>query len=396
MINTLLTRRVAEIIDRAHLEKALRAGKKLRVKLGIDPTAKELHLGHTVALRKLRQFQDSGHKAVLIIGDFTAQIGDPSGRSELRPQLSESQVKVNMKNYLKEMSKVVDIKKAEIRYNSEWYEDKGLGFYIELMSKFTVARTLERDDFQKRLKENRDISMLELQYPILQGYDSVAVRADVELGGTDQKFNLLMGRKVQKRFGMPIQDIVLLPLIEGLDGVRKMSKSYGNYIGLSEKALEVYGKIMSIPDDLMVKYFTYLTDASDEEIKQLERDRLSPTLASKTPKEWKSKLAMEIVGLYHGEKRAVEAQRDFEKKFGKAMRPGGVKADFEIKKKPGSYAIVELLVEGKLASSKSEARRKIKEGAVEVDGTKIVDETGRVEIGKSSLIRLGKRFLRIK
>src|SRR3990167_7601790 len=278
-MNTLLERGVEEIIDKEHLKERLKKGEKLRVKLGIDPTAKDLHLGHTVVLRKLKQFQDEGHQAVFIIGDFTATIGDPSGRDTLRPNLTSEQIKENMKNYLTEASKVIAIKKAEIRYNSEWYKDKGVDFLMDLTSKFTVARILERDDFQKRLKDDRDISLLEILYPILQGYDSFEVKADIELGGTDQKFNLLMGRKVQKRFGQAEQDIVTTPLIEGLDGVKKMSKSSGNYIGLSDEAVDMFGKVMSLPDDLMVKYFTLLTDVSQEDIELLKKDRLNSSIA---------------------------------------------------------------------------------------------------------------------
>ena len=393
-IKTILERGVAEVIEKDHLEKALRSGKKLRVKLGIDPTAKDLHLGHTVVLRKLRHFQKAGHKAILIIGDFTATIGDPSGRSELRPVLTEKEVKANMKNYLQEAEKVIDVQKTEVRHNSEWFEKKGLEFLISLTSKFTVARSMERDDFQKRIKEGRDVSMLEALYPMLQGYDSIEVKADVELGGTDQKFNLLTGRKVQRRYGFPEQDVVTVPLIEGLDGVRKMSKTYSNYIGLSEPPSEMYGKIMTVPDDLIYKYFLLLTDVPEKQIGFLRpENRFGMDF---NPKDWKEKLGLEIVGMYHGVKDAQKAKQTFDKKFGKGKSLMDVKADFELKKKPGSYPIVDILVEGKLASSKSEARRKIKEGAVEIDGAKIKDEQTIVKLTKGSLFRLGKRFLRIK
>ncbi|MBI4050691.1 MAG: tyrosine--tRNA ligase [Candidatus Doudnabacteria bacterium] len=394
-VDRLLTRGVEEIIDKKHLEGALKSGKKLRVKLGIDPTAKDLHLGHTVVLRKLRQFQELGHKAVLIIGDFTATIGDPSGRSELRPVLTEREAKTNMRGYLKEMGKAVDVGKAEVRYNSEWYKKKGLKFLIEITSKFTVARSLERDDFQKRIKEGRDVSMLEVLYPILQGYDSVEVKADVELGGTDQKFNLLTGRKVQRRYGLPKQDIITVPLIEGLDGVRKMSKSFGNSIGLSEKPLEMYSKIMSIPDDLVRKYFLLLTDVPEKELELLKPERRFENINFDF-KAWKERLGLEITDMYHDRKKAALAKAAFDKKFGKGKSLKDIQADFEIQKKPGKYAIVDLLVEGKLASSKTEARRKIKEGAVEIDGAQVSDEKKVVKITKGSLIRLGKRFLRIK
>src|SRR3989338_5702152 len=391
-ITTILSRGVDEVIEKSHLEQALRSGKKLRVKLGIDPTAKDLHLGHTVVLRKLKHFQNAGHQIVLIIGDFTATIGDPSGRNEQRPVLTEKEAKANMKNYLKEAGKVIDIKKTEVRYNSEWFKSKGMAFLIELTSKFTIARIMERDDFQKRIKDGRDVSMLEALYPILQGYDSVAVKADVEVGGTDQKFNLLTGRKVQRRYGMKEQDVVTVPLIEGMDGVKKMSKSYGNYIGLSESPQEMYSKIMSIPDSLIQKYFLLLTDVSEIELEPLNPLKKLENV-NFNPKAWKEKLGTEIVKLYHSVKDAEKAKPEFDNKFGKSK--GEIKADFELKKNPGSYAILDVLVEGKLAASKSEARRKIQEGAVTLNGSKIKDVDVSVKLTKGTLIRLGKRFLRI-
>ncbi len=391
-IKKILERGAKEIIDREHLEARLRSGDTLRVKLGIDPTAPDLHLGHTVVLRKLRQFQEAGHKAVFIIGDFTATIGDPSGRSELRPKLTEKQIKENMKGYLKEAAKVLDIKKAEIRHNSEWYKDKGIGFLMELTGKFTVARSLERDDFQKRLKEGRDVSVLEVLYPILQGYDSVEVRADVELGGTDQKFNLLMGRKVQKRFGHQSQDVMTVPLIEGTDGVRKMSKSYGNYIGLSEEPNEVFSKTMSIPDDLMAKYFLLLTDVGEEEIEQLKKDRLQPSVAETSPKEWKEKLAFEIVRLYHGEETAQKAKENFERVFSQGQLPEKIE---EFKMGQETMALADLLKRSGLAGSASEAKRLIDQKAVKVNNQAISDWGHEIKSG--DIIKVGpRRFLKIK
>lgn len=391
IIDKILGRGVEEIIEREHLEMRLRSGDKLRIKLGIDPTAPDLHLGHTVVLRKLRQFQEAGHKAIFIIGDHTAKIGDPSGRNELRPQLTEEQIKKNMRNYLKEAAKVIDIKKAEVKYNSEWYDKKDIAFLLELASKFTVARVLERDDFQKRIKEDRDIGMPEILYPLLQGYDSVEVKADVELGGTDQKFNLLMGRKVQKRYGFAEQDVMMTPLVEGLDGVRKMSKSLGNYIGLSEKPEDMFGKIMSIPDDLMVKYFLLLTDVSEEEIQRLRQDLLQPALASRPPKEWKEKLSLEIVRMYHGEKEAQKAKENFERVFSKGQLPEEMK-EFKV---DGIMTIVNVLQGSGMVASASEVKRLIEQKAIEVDG-KIVNDWGvNVEIG--SVVKIGShRFLKIK
>ena len=292
-ITKILSRGVESVIEKDNLQKRLIDGKILRVKLGIDPTAKDLHLGHAVILRKLRQFQALGHQIVLIIGDFTAMIGDPSGRSEMRKTLTQEQIQKNMSAYLEQAGLIIDINKTEVRYNSEWYKDKNALFFLDLASKFTVARSLERDDFQKRIKEGHDIALSELLYPILQGYDSIAVKADVELGGTDQTFNVFMGRKVQRRFDMPEQDIMTLTLLEGTDGVHKMSKSLGNYIGLTETPSDMFAKIMSIPDTLMPKYFLLLTDKD---------------MPDAPPKQAKQKLAHTIVSLFCSNTNADKAQ----------------------------------------------------------------------------------------
>lgn len=387
-INNLLNRGVAEIIDREHLEKRLGAGDVLRVKLGIDPTAPDLHLGHAVVLRKLAQFQDGGHKAVFIVGDFTAAIGDPSGRSEQRPALTRAEIKKNMESYVKEAGKILDIKKAEVRYNSEWYQNKDASFLMELASKLTIARALERDDFQKRLKEDRDISMLELYYPLMQGYDSVEVRADVELGGTDQKFNLLMGRRVQKKYGLAEQDVLTVPLLEGVDGVRKMSKSLGNYIGVSERPAEMFGKIMSIPDDLMVKYFILLTDVLESEIEQLRKDRLMPQRASRPPKEWKEELALEIVKTYHGNKAAKEAREEFQRIFAEGEAPSQLK---EVAISDDKIDAAELLVRTGLVSSKNEARRLVEQQGVRVDGRVVQDVKEEIIVKEGMVVQVGKR-----
>ncbi len=391
IMDKILSRGVEEVIEKEHLEKRLRRGDKLRVKLGIDPTARDIHLGHTVVLRKLRQFQDEGHTAVLIIGDFTALIGDPSGRNESRPALTEKQVKENMKSYLKDAKKILSSKKLEVRHNMEWYKNKKLDFFTELTSKFTVARSLERDDFQKRLKENRDISILELLYPILQGYDSVEVKADVEIGGTDQKFNLLMGRKVQKRFGTEPQDIITMPLIEGLDGVKKMSKSSGNYIGLSEGPNDMFSKIMSIPDDLMVKYFILLTDVSGEEIEQLKQDRLKPDTTERSPKDWKERLAFEIVKIYNGEIEAAEAKEEFKRVFSEGYLPENIK---EFKISGEGKHILEVLEKAQLADSRGEAKILVDQNAVTVNGEIVKD--WNYEVKKGDTLKIGPhRFLKI-
>ncbi len=384
-MDEILERGVEEIIEQDHLKKRLKNGDILRVKLGIDPTAKDLHLGHTVVLRKLRQFQDAGHQAVFIIGDFTALIGDPSGRSDLRPVLTPEQIRENLKNYLKEAGKVIDLKKAEVKYNSEWLGSQGPGFIMELASKFTVARMLERDDFQKRIKNDQDVGVLEIMYPILQGYDSVAVKADVELGGTDQKFNLLMGRKVQKRYGQPEQDIITMPLIEGLDGVNKMSKSLGNYVGLSDSPANMFGKIMSLPDGLMVKYFTLLTDVPPEEIEQLKKERKDlGTIPARSPKEWKERLAYELVRMYHGEKEAQQAQKEFSNVFSKGELPEDIQ-EFS----GAGRSILDFMADNNLTESRSEAKRLIEQKAVKVNSTSVTD-WGH-ELSKGDIIQVGPR-----
>lgn len=381
-MNTLLERGVEEVIDREHLKERLAKGEKLRVKLGIDPTAKDLHLGHTVVLRKLRQFQDAGHQAVFIIGDFTATIGDPSGRDTLRPSLNPEQVKKNMENYLLEAGRVIDVKKAEIRHNSEWYRNKGLDFFINLSGKFTIARLLERDDFQKRLERGVEISMLEILYPILQGYDSVEIRADLELGGTDQKFNLLMGRKVQKRFRQPEQDIITVPLLEGLDGAKKMSKSLGNYIGLSDEPGDIFGKVMSVPDGLMLKYFTLLTDVSQDDIELLKKDCLNPSLAKMSPKDWKKRLAFELVKMYYDEKKARMAREEFDKVFSRGELPE------ELGSYPG-HKLLDVFLKEWLNISHSQAKRLISQGAVSVNDEVVRDWAYIVREG--NIIRAGPR-----
>lgn len=348
------------------------------MKLGIDPTAPDLHLGHTVVLRKLKQFQDLGHKVILIIGDFTAQIGDPSGRSEERKPLTESQVKQNLKSYLAQASKVFDVKKAEIKYNSKWL-GKGLKELLEIARAATLQQILEREDFQKRMREGHQITYLEGFYPLLQGYDSVAIKADVELGGTDQKFNLLAGRRVQRHFGEKEQDIMTVPLIEGTDGVRKMSKSYGNYIGITEKPNEMFGKIMSVPDPLIDKYFTLLTDL--EKPKQLD------------PYHAKLLLAETIVGMYNSPAFARKAKENFLDTFSKRKIPAELA---ELKIGMRRIGVIDLLLRAGVPS-KSEARRLIVQGAVELNGKVKRDEYETLSLQGDDVLRVGKKiFFRIK
>lgn len=371
-IKKLLERGVEEIIEKEHLIKILGSGKKLRVKFGIDPTAPDLHLGHTVVLRKLKQFQELGHTAVLIIGDFTGQIGDPSGRTKTRVPLSEKEIKTNLKNYLKQAGKVLNLKKIEFRYNSKWFL-KNPRLLLELMSAISMVHALDRDDFQKRIKSGGDVTLLETLYSGLQGYDSVAVKADVELGGTDQKFNLLMGRRMQRHYGMPEQDIVTMPLIEGTDGVRKMSKSYGNYISITEKPNEMFGKIMSIPDILIEKYFVALTDV----------DIPPHTDAYKA----KILLAETIVGMYHSPAKAKKAKEEFWKVFSKKETPKEIQ---ELRIKNNELELMELLLQAGL-KSKSEARRLIGQNAVKIDGAVKNNSAEKIKIRGGEVLKIGKR-----
>ena len=387
-IKTLLTRAVSDVLVKGNLEKKLNSGKKLRVKFGIDPTSPDIHLGHTVPLLKLRQFQDLGHQAILIIGDFTAMIGDPSGRKEARRPLKEIEIKRNLKNYLNQSGKVIDIRKTEIHYNAEWFNKMTAREFLELTNKATVQQVTKREDFKKRIKEDIDITANEIMYPLLQGYDSVMVRADIEIGGEDQLLNLLLGRRIQRSYKMPEQDILTTWLIEGTDGKRKMSKSYGNYIGITEKPSVMFGKIMSIPDSLIVKYLKALTSIPDSYIDQLEKDvnfgRLNPRNA-------KAELAYEIVKIYHGDKKAKEAEEEFERVFRRHELPENI-ASFKIKK--GQYNIIDLLTLAGLAPSKNQARRLVVEGAVKIDGKVLNNYKMDINLTKELVIQVGKRRFR--
>lgn len=384
-IEELLSRGVEEVIDRQHLERALKSKKKLRVKLGIDPTSPNIHLGRAVVLWKLRAFQDLGHKAIFIVGDFTGLIGDMSDKDAERPMLTKNKIRENMKTYFDQAFKILDKKKTETHYNSTWLKNLNGWQISELADLYGLHDFESREVIARRLKAGKRVSVRELLYPLFQGCDSVAVEADVELGGTDQRFNLLAGRVIQKYYGEQPQDIMTTQLLEGTDG-RKMSSSWGNVINLTDSADEMFGKVMSISDDLIKKYFLLATNLPEDEIKKI-------ISSNKNPRDQKTTLAKAIVALYHGAKGSERAEGEFEKKFGKAK--GEINADFSLKKRPGSYSIVELLVAGKLAASKSEARRKTREGAVSVDDKKITDETASVKISRGTLIRLGKRFLRI-
>ncbi len=388
---------VVEIIPEDELvkkiENSIKTGKPLKVKLGCDPTKPDLHLGHSVVLRKLRHFQELGHIAVLIIGDFTAMIGDPSGRSKTRPQLSFEETRINGQTYFEQAKKILLPERVEIRYNSEWLGKMTFEDVIRLASKYTVARMLERDDFSKRYKSGEPISIHELLYPLAQAMDSVAIEADVELGGTDQKFNLLVGRDIQREFGQEPQVIITMPLLVGTDGVEKMSKSLDNYIALNDPPFEMYGKTMSIPDELIYDYFLLTTDLPPYEIQKIKLQLQDPNV---NPRDLKRRLAWELVRMYHGVDEANKAQEEFDKIFVRKEIPEEID-EFEIDIEEQKVRVVELLVMTGLASSKSEAKRLIQLGGVSIDGTKINDIDAQVELDKSFVLKVGKRkFLRIK
>lgn len=375
----ILNRGVEQIIVKGSLEKRLASGKKLRIKFGIDPTAPDIHLGHTVALRKLRQFQDAGHKIILIIGDFTARIGDPSGRTDTRKPLSAQEVKKNLKGYLKQASKIIDLEKTEIRYNSEWHEKKGLAPLLQLMRTASIQQVLKREDFSNRISAGTDISLLETVYPLLQGYDSVVIKADVEIGGTDQTFNLLMGRRVQREFGQTEQDVLTLPLLEGTDGVRKMSKSYGNYVGVDDEPTQMFGKIMAIPDSLISKYFELLTDEQ------------AP--GGFGPREAKLTLAEIIVEKLHNQKKALAAKEEFVRVFSKREAP---KEAPELKSAGEESRILDLVVKALPQESKSELRRLIAQGAVHLGERQFRDADDLCTPKKNEILKIGKhRFFKI-
>jgi tyrosyl-tRNA synthetase len=384
-IKDILDLGTVDVIERAHLEKALVSGKELRVKFGIDPTSRDLHLGHAVVLRKLKQFQDLGHNIVLIIGDFTGMIGDPTGKSKTRSQLTAEQVHENMEGYLAQAFKIIDITRTEVHHNSEWLSELKGGELFNLLSKVSVSQVLERDVFVKRIKEEKPIFVHELLYPIMQAYDSVRVEADLELGGTDQTFNILMGRTLMEKFGMAPQDILTVPLLEGTDGKEKMSKSLGNYIGITDAPNDMFGKIMSIPDSLIVKYFTLCTNISGDEIKNIETELKSDGF---NPRDAKARLAREIVKNYHNEKFALSAEEEFNRVHKHKEMPNLIDL---IRIKEREIDIVNLLVVLKLAPSKSQARSLVIQGGVKVDGRKVTDPKEVLKITNQAItIQVGK------
>lgn len=384
-IENLLTRKVEEVIVKEELEEKLKSGKKLRAKLGFDPSAPDIHLGHTVQLGILKAFQDLGHQIVFIIGDYTAKVGDPSGKSKTRPILSDDEIKKNAQTYFDQVGKVLNVDKTEIRYNSEWFSKKNFTDILDLCSKFTVARIIERDDFTNRLQKGVDVGLHELLYPVMQAYDSVEIKADVEVGGTDQKFNMLAGRSLQKRLGLPPQDVITGKLLIGLDGTEKMSKSLGNFIGLTEPANEMFGKVMSIPDELIVNYFELATGCSTEKVEEVKKQLEG---GKTNPRDLKAELAREIVTIYHDKKAATVAEKEFAKIFKDKERPSDIKS---YKLEVVSYKLVDLLPKLELVSSKGEGRRLIEQGAVKVDDEVVKDWDKEIKVKSGMVVQAGKR-----
>ncbi|MDD5686301.1 MAG: tyrosine--tRNA ligase [Elusimicrobia bacterium] len=376
-----IKRGIVEIISEDELTTKLKSGKQLRVKLGVDPTSPDIHLGHTVVIEKLKTFQEFGHKIIFIIGDFTARIGDPSGRSETRPMLSEEKILENAKTYQEQVFKILDKEKTEIRFNSHWLYSLGLDGLLELTKHSTVAQMLARSDFDQRYKKGDDITILEFLYPLLTGYDSVAVNSDIELGGTDQKFNLLMAREIQRDYGQLPQVVITMPLLEGTDGIQKMSKSYGNYIGISELPSEIFGKIMSVSDELMYRYYELLTHENLDVVKKGH------------PKEMKQNLAKIIVSKFYSKEIAQQSEEEFNKIFSNKGLPSQIE-EYTVSK--GEIKISELLVEAGLSESKKESERLIKQGGVKINEEKIQADTV-IKIDGEILVQVGKRkFKKIK
>jgi tyrosyl-tRNA synthetase len=380
-----LLRGVVDCVDRARLEAKLNSGQSLRIKLGVDPSAPDLHLGHTVPMRLLRRWQARGHLPVLVIGDYTARIGDPSGRSATRPQLSKEEVERNAATYLEQLFAVLDRERVEVRHQSEWYEGFDLNQVLVLARTATVAQLLQRSDFDKRIQEKRPIGVHELFYPLLQGYDSVAIQADVELGGTDQLFNLLQGREVQLAYGLPPQDVITVPLLVGLDGTRKMSKSLDNAVAVAESPGQQFGQLMSLPDGQTLRYLELLTDADPLELQEFERGLEDGTVH---PRDLKAEMATRIVSQFHGLARANAAGAEFSKIHRDHQLPSEVG---EVEVPPGLADVRDLLTAAHLAQSRSEAVRLVRQGAVKIGDTRLTDWSGPVDYEDGSVLRVGKR-----
>ena len=380
----LIKRGIEELISETELIEKLKQKKKLIIKAGFDPTAPDIHLGHTVLLRKLKHFQKLGHQVVLLVGDFTAMIGDPTGKSETRKKLTPQEAKKNAQTYTQQIFKTLDKSKTQVVFNSQWCEGMSFADVLELTSKYTVARMLERDDFQKRYFAKKPISITELMYPLIQGYDSIKLKADVEIGGTDQKFNLLVGRQLMKESGLSPQIIITMPILEGLDGVQKMSKSLDNYVGVNESARNMFGKIMSIPDILILRYFTLITEISNEEIEKMKFD----IEKGANPKDIKVKLAKTITAEYHSMEVANEAHKEFSRIFSQGGIPNDI-VEIEIKEKESW--IVDMIAKTGHFHSNGEIRRLIRQGGIKIDDEKMTNEKAIVLVKNGALIKIGKR-----
>lgn len=398
----LIRRGVSEIIPEDDLarkiEKSIKTDKALNIKLGCDPSRPDLHLGHSVVLRKLRQFQDLGHTAILIVGDFTGMIGDPSGRSKTRPSLSLEETRKNGQTYFDQAVKILSDKNIKMMYNSEWLSSMNFADVINLASKYTVSQMLEREDFHTRFNNEEPISLHEFLYPLAQAMDSVAIESDVELGGTDQKFNLLVGRVIQREFGKEAQAIVTMPILQGTDGVEKMSKSLDNYIGINESPKEMYGKTLSIPDTLMYDYFVLATNVGDAELVEIKKQLVDSSINSPrriNPRDLKRRLAREIVTLYHSTEAAQAAQEEFDRIFVKKDLPDEIE-EMKYGAKGSSVNILQLIADTKLASSKNEARRLVEQGGVTINNEKITNAKADVVLNGEKIIKIGKRkFLKV-
>jgi tyrosyl-tRNA synthetase len=388
----LLKRGTEEILLEAQLVKKLAEGRPLRIKVGFDPTAPDLHLGHTVLINKLKKFQDLGHEILFLIGDFTGMIGDPTGKNATRKALTKEQVIENAKSYQEQVFKILDPEKTKVVFNSEWMDKMTPAEFVQLTAKHTVARMLERDDFSKRYKSGQSIAIHEFLYPLIQGYDSVAMKSDLELGGTDQKFNLLVGRQLQEAYGQVPQVVMTMPILEGLDGVQKMSKSLNNYIGISDAPNEMFGKIMSISDDLMWRYFELLSFRPMDEVNAWHQECKDGA----NPRNYKVKLAQEIIARFHDQAAAVKALEDFEAQFKRGAIPDDIN-EVELTAIDNGYAIALLLKDAGLTSGTSDSNRMIKQGAVKIDGEKISDNKLIVSVGSEAIYQVGKRkFAKVK
>ena len=386
-----LTRGTDEILPESGLEAKLKKGRPLIVKAGFDPTAPDLHIGHTVLINKMRQFQEFGHEVVFLIGDFTGMIGDPSGKNSTRPPLSPDEIKANAETYEAQIFKILDREKTRVEFNSIWMGGMDAAGLIKLAARHTVARMLERDDFRKRYEGGQSISIHEFLYPLVQGYDSVALKADVELGGTDQKFNLLVGRQLQQDYGQDPQLVITTPLLEGLDGVQKMSKSLGNYVGITESPTEMFGKIMSISDDLMWRYFELLSFRKLDDLATLKRS----VAGGMNPRDAKFELGIEIVARFHGGKAADDAKREFISRFQQGAMPEEI-PEVTLPSQDGALGIAHLLKAAGLVDSTSDAFRMIKQGAVRIDAERVEDRTLKIEAGTTAIYQVGKRkFARV-